>query len=407
MQPITHFYILDFKENIVGMEKRKCAMKKEIRNKITVGIFSVLLFGLAIGNQLYPDKEFSQNENRILQKKPRFSVKSLLNGTFGEDYESYLSDQFIGRDQWITLKTNSDKALGKKEINGVYFAKDGYLIEKHTKDELDPKQYKKNVSRIKEVTNTYTKLLGKDHVRVMFAPTASCILRDKLPSFAPEDPQEDILNDLKKSAKKGTFVDLRPIMKKKKNEYIYYRTDHHWTTLGAYYAYTEWANSVEIKPIPMNQWKKENVSKDFLGTVYSKVNQATKKDTIQFWTRKSGEKYEVVYDMGQKKSNSLYERSYLKKKDKYSAFLDGNHALTVIRNKKVKNGKKLLIVKDSYAHSFAPFIASHFEEVHLIDLRYFNMGISDYVKQYKITDMLMLYHAMSYATDIHTLKLIR
>ena len=102
-------------------------MKKEIRNKITVGIFSVLLFGLAIGNQLYPDKEFSQNENRILQKKPRFSVKSLLNGTFGEEYESYLSDQFIGRDQWITLKTNSDKALGKKEINGVYFAKDGYL----------------------------------------------------------------------------------------------------------------------------------------------------------------------------------------------------------------------------------------------------------------------------------------
>ena len=377
------------------------------RNKITVALFGILLFGISISNQLISAKDFSEVENRQLKQMPKLTANSLFSGTFGKDYETYLSDQFIGRDQWISLKTTSDRMMGKKEVNGVYFAKDDYLIEKHTKSELDSAQYKKNIKRLKTVTNTYTKLLGNGHVKVMFAPTASYILRDKLPSFAPEDPQEDILNDLKKSAKKGTFVDLRPIMKKKKNEYIYYRTDHHWTTLGAYYAYTEWANSVGIKPIPMNQWKKENVSKEFLGTVYSKVNQATKKDAIQFWTRKSGEKYEVVYDMGQKKSNSLYERSYLKKKDKYSAFLDGNHALTVIKNKKVKNGKKLLIVKDSYAHSFAPFVASHFEEVHLIDLRYFNMGIRDYVKQYKITDMLILYHAMSYATDIHTLKLIR
>lgn len=377
------------------------------RNKITVALFGILLFGISISNQLISAKDFSEVENRQLKQMPKLTANSLFSGTFGKDYETYLSDQFIGRDQWISLKTTSDRMMGKKEVNGVYFAKDDYLIEKHTKSELDSAQYKKNIKRLKTVTNTYTKLLGNGHVKVMFAPTASAILRDKLPKSAPKDPQDEILNDMKNSAKKGTFIDLRSTFKKEKEKYIYYKTDHHWTTLGAYYAYVDWAKSMKITPIPMKQWKREVVSKDFLGTVYSKVNQAPSTDTIEFWTRKSGEKYEVIYDMGQKKSNSLYERSYLKKKDKYSAFLDGNHALTVIKNKKVKNGKKLVIIKDSYAHSFAPFAANHFEEVHLIDLRYFNMGIKSYIKQQGITDFLMLYHVMSYAKDIHTIQLTK
>lgn len=388
-------------------EKEVRTINQKKRNFLTVGLFSTLLFGLALGNQLAPERDFSENENRVLMKKPALSATSFLDGSYGEDYETYLSDQFIGRDRWIGMKTIADQAMQKKEVHGVYFAKDGYLIEKHSKKELDSEQYKKNVDRVKQVTENYSKLLGKDHVRVMFAPTASCILREKLPKNAPKDPQEDILNTLKKSAKKGTFVDLRPVMKEKKKEYIYYKTDHHWTTKGAYYAYVEWAKSCRIKPLTKDKWKIETASKEFLGTIYSKVNTKTEKDIIQFWRLKSGENYEVIYDMGQKKAKSLYERSYLKKKDKYASFLDGNHALTVIKNKKLKNGKKLVILKDSYAHSFAPFAAAHFEEVHLIDLRYFNMGIKDYIEQQNITDFLMLYHTMSYAKDIHTLKLIK
>ena len=279
------------------------------RNKITVALFGILLFGVSISNQLIAAKDFSEVENRELKQMPKLTANSLFNGTFEEEYETYLSDQFIGRDQWISLKTTSDRMMGKKEVNGVYFAKDDYLIEKHTKGELDSAQYKKNMERLKTVTNTYTKLLGNGHVKVMFAPTASAILRDKLPKSAPKDPQDEILNDMKQSAKKGTFIDLRSTFKKEKEKYIYYKTDHHWTTLGAYYAYVDWAKSMKITSIPMKQWKREVVSKDFLGTVYSKVNQAPSADTIEFWTRKSGEKYEVIYDMGQKKSNSLYERS--------------------------------------------------------------------------------------------------
>lgn len=381
-------------------------MKQEKRSIITIMLFGILIFGIAVTNQLIPDKTFSENENRTLQTKPKFSKKALFNGSFGEDYETYLSDQFIGRDQWITLKTKSDLALGKQEINGVYFGKDGYLIEKHTSDELNQKQYAKNKKRLKIFTKRYSKLLGKNHVKVMLAPTASCILRDKLPAYAPKDPQDKILKEMKQNAKKGTFLDIRSTMKKKKDEYIYYKTDHHWTILGAYYAYEQWANSVGIEPISKENWTKEVVSKDFLGTLYSKVNTFEEMDQIEFWTRKN-DTYEVIYDMGQKRSNSLYERSYLEKKDKYSAFLDGNHAVTVIKNKSIKNGKKIMIIKDSYANCFAPFIAEHFEEVHLIDLRYFNIGIEEYVKQFAITDMLLLYHTMSYATDIHTLQLIR
>lgn len=381
-------------------------MRKENRSAVTIGLFSVLLFGIGIINQIVPEKTFSENENRTLQTKPKLSVQTLLNGNFSNDYETYLSDQFIGRNQWITLKTKSDRALGKQEVNGVYFGKDGYFIEKHTKDEVSQEQYEKNLARLTTFTETYSELFGNNHIKVMLVPTASSILREQLPAYAPEDPQNDILNTVEQSIKKGTFLDLQPILNEKKEEGIYYKTDHHWTTLGAYYAYVEWANSVGIEPILKEDWSKEIGATDFLGTLYSKVNDASEKDTIELWTRE-GEDYEVIYDMGQKRVHSLYERKYLNKKDKYSVFLDGNHGVTVIKNKKNNNGKKLIIIKDSYANCFAPFVAAHFEEVHLIDLRYFNLGIKDYVKQYEITDMLLLYHVMSYATDVHTLQLVR
>lgn len=382
-------------------------MKKERQQFIALILFSLLFLGLTIGNMTNKEKEFSEIENRMLQTRPKITVKKVLNGTFQKEFESYLSDQFLWRDRWISYKTKAEQLFGKKEVKNVYLAKDNYLIEHHKKEDLDKKQYKKNTKRIKEVTNKYEKLLGKDRVRVLFVPTASSILRDKLPKNAPKDPQNDMLDEWKKVAKEGTFLDIRPLLNEKKDEYIYYKTDHHWTTLGAYYGYEAWAKSVGITPEPKETWIKEVVSNEFLGTIYSKIGMAREKDRLELWKEKEEGEYEIIYDMGQKTSDTFYEMSYAKKKDKYAVFLDGNHALTVVKNKKVQNGRKLVVVKDSYAHCFVPFVAKHFEEVHVIDLRYFNIGVEPYVKENKITDFLMLYHVMSYGSDTHTLNLVR
>lgn len=105
--------------------------KKDRQNKVLTGLFLALVFGGTAATFLVPKREFSDRENRALQQFPKASVDSVLNGEFESDYETYLSDQFPGRDGWIRVKTEAELAMGKDEIKNIYFAKDDYLIESH------------------------------------------------------------------------------------------------------------------------------------------------------------------------------------------------------------------------------------------------------------------------------------
>ena len=110
--------------------------------------------------------------------------------------------------------------------------------------------------------------------------------------------------------------------------------------------------------------------------------------------------------MGQKITDTLYELNFLNKKDKYSIFLNGNNPLVKIESSN-KNGKNLLTIKDSFANSFAPFVANDFETVHMIDLRHFNMSVEEYIIDNNITDALVLYNTMNFAQDMNMLNLIK
>lgn len=380
-------------------------MKNKVAALLTPVVFLLLIFGFAVWNQLTPDKLFSEIENKNLTQRPNFSWDGLVKGKFTDNVNKWLTDQFCWRDGFVGVKTMTEYVLGKRDTNGIYFAADGYLIEKHTIPDFKRDDYEKNRKHFTKFVNAAAAELGTEHVRVMIAPTAGEVLRDKLPYGAPELSQATLLAKTAVGVPPEVWVDLLPVMEGHKDEYIYYKTDHHWTTDGAYYAYRAYCESVGIAPWDRDQFKIEAVSDQFWGTLYSKARLwDTPYDEVHAYVPKQPLAYSVEFNLGERRSDSLFDPSWLAKKDKYSYFLGGNDGLVTIHGP-VKNGKTLLLVKDSYANCMAPFLANEYETIQMVDLRYFNLPLIQYMREQKATDVLVLYNAVTFSTDQGVLKM--
>lgn len=377
-------------------------MSKKIKQIIMISIFILVIFGLTIANILMPSKEFSETENRPLQKLPEFSFKDLFDNKYTVDFEKYTTDQFIGRDNWVELKNDIDYAVQKRDSNGVYFGQDGYLFEKLTDNTLNKEQLKINTDRTKMFVDKYQEQLGKEHVKVMIVPNSFEIMSDKLPSFAPKVDQSKYLNDMQNLIGES-FINITDTFKKNKDSIdLYYKTDHHWTTDGAFLAYQEWCKSMGIKALDETDFDINVVSDEFYGTYYSKARYTgINPDVIKQYVPKGNYEYKVDFDLGKKQTDTLYNEKFLEKKDKYSYFLDSNHSLIDIKTN-VDNDKKLLIIKDSYANSFTPFAVNHFSEVYVVDLRYYRKGMSKLIEEKGITDVLVMYNFSTFSTDTNT-----
>ncbi|MGI5960211.1 MAG: DHHW family protein [Massiliimalia sp.] len=376
-------------------------MKPKTKAVATTAMFLAVLTGLSVANWLWPEKDFSENENRSLQTLPEFSAEKLFSGKYTSQFETYTTDQFIGRDYWVSMKTSADRVTQKKDSGGVYFAEDGYLIEVYREEDVDWEQFQRNVDRLNEFLTSAEQTLGQGHASAMIVPTAGEVLRDKLPAFAPSADQKKMLEQMENTLPAGSFVNLLPVLSEHKEDSIYYHTDHHWTTYGAFLAYQQWAESMGITPLSQEDYEIKTVTESFYGTTYSKANDlGAKPDSIQVYLPKETQSVTLEINSGKETQefNSLYVDSYLEKKDKYSYFLGGNNPVDTIHTG-VNNGRKLLIVKDSYAHCFAPFLTSHFEEITLVDLRYFRKGMKEYMEENGFTDVLVLYNLQGFADD--------
>lgn len=382
-------------------------MKHRITQWITPAVFLTLIFGLTTANLLTGERDFSEVENRELAKMPEFQWDALLEGDYTAGVETYLTDQFVARDAFVGLKTQTDYLVGKRDANEVYFGQDGYLIEKHTEESLDREQMEKNIDRLSRFSSFAVEELGEDGVRVMIVPTAGEILKEKLPPFAQEFSQTAMLAAIEASLPQGTFVDMLPVLEEHRDEYIYYKTDHHWTSDGAYYGYHAYCESIGTAPMEKSEFEIQTVSDRFYGTIYSKARLAsTRPDSVTAYFPKEERSFHVDYNLGAKQTDTLYDESWLSKKDKYSYFLGGNNAVVKITGGPA-NGKKLLLVKDSYAHCMAPFLANEYEEIDMIDLRYFNMSLREYLQENEFTDVLVLYNAVTFSDDLSVLKMDR
>lgn len=358
-------------------------------------IFMVLLLGLAGKEALSHQRTYSPVEKRELQTRPEISITKVLDGRFQKKYESYLRDQFPGRDHWVSFQTDMELFMGKNEIHNVYIGKNHYLLEHYTKKEFDPQQISKNLQALEKFVG---KAKQNADVHVMMVPTKSWILREKLPAFAPHYKEQKFYDALQqKLEKEDVLISVEPVLDAHKEEEIYYRTDHHWTTLGAWYAYEQYTKAVG-GDLQRAQGKKKFrcISKDFYGTTYAKINYARQADKIEIY--EPADKLRVVYNMGEKKTKTLYDFSFLKTADQYSVFTGGNQAVLEITGG-IKNGKTLLLIKDSFANSILPFLAEDYEKLVVVDLRQLNVSGDRLLEMFSPTDILILYNSAQFAQD--------
>ena len=358
-------------------------------------IFMVLLLGLAGKEALSHQRTYSPVEKRELQTRPEISITKVLDGRFQKKYESYLRDQFPGRDHWVSFQTDMELFMGKNEIHNVYIGKNHYLLEHYTEKEFDPQQISKNLQALEKFVG---KAKQNADVHVMMVPTKSWVLREKLPAFAPHYKEQKFYDALQqKLEKEDVLISVEPILDAHKEEEIYYRTDHHWTTLGAWYAYEQYTKAVG-GDLQRAQGKKKFrcISKDFYGTAYAKINYARQADKIEIY--EPADKLRVVYNMGEKKTKTLYDVSFLKTADQYSVFTGGNQAVLEITGG-IKNGKTLLLIKDSFANSILPFLAEDYEKLVVVDLRQLNVSGDRLLEMFSPTDILILYNSAQFAQD--------
>lgn len=363
-------------------------------------LFCAFIGVFLVANAVSPDQTFSQMENRALEQRPTPSVETLVSGEFMRDFETYTTDQFVGRDGWVALKSTTERLLGKEENNGVYFGADNTLITRF--DKPDAEKVTKNLGYV----DNFVKNVD---IPVVFSliPTQACIWADKLPEGAPNASQTDILDQAKAAVTGATWADLYTPLWDHKDEDIFYRTDHHWTSLGAYYGYTGLAQALGFQPVPLSEYEPTVRSTDFYGTVFSSSGvRWISPDTITTYVPDTGITVtEHTYDnKGNpiEKPRALYVESFLSVKDKYSMFLGGQQALGVVTTPNTDK-PKLLIIRDSYTDSLVPFLTPHFSEIHLIDLRYYKLSIQDYIQQNDIDQALVLYSVPNFVTDSNLL----
>lgn len=374
--------------------KPKKGLGKKYCISLTALFICYMAFFVAV-NTLGEKKTFSETENRVLQSKPNFSIERLFEGRFISKYEKYKVDQFFDRDFWIDVKVKTDKLLLKKSSNGVYLGKDDYLLEDFEKP------VEENVSKNLKAINAFSEKYKDVKQYMLISPTAVSILNDKLPMAAPvEDQQKYLDNYSNKLNSNINFVDTYTTLLEHKNEDLFYRSDHHWTTLGAFYSYQKLAENMDLNAKDSDDYDIELVTNSFEGALASKSGYKTKqKDRIKVYIPKDENDQVVVsYEEEQKKTATLYDSEKLNEKDKYQVFLEGNHPLVKI-NTTSDSGKTLLIFKDSYANCFVQFLTSHFSKIILVDPRYYYEDIDELMKTEGVSDVLYLYNANTFFND--------
>lgn len=366
--------------------------------------FCVFLGGLLVWHLLLPDRDRSDVENRTLAQFPEFSWEDLKDGSFAKGVEEYFADQFPLRDQWTGLKARAEQVLGKREFNGVYLCGDALIAKvEPPKDGLE----EKNLSYVSRLAES-----AEVPVYLGLIPSAAEIWRDRLPRGAESWDQAAFIAraaELEGVEPIDFLTALRDHAGERTWEGIFYRTDHHWTTLGAYYGHAALMEALgrggEVPEPETVRARDLPVSNGFQGTLYSQSGiHWLEPDSIEFWVEESGLTVTSWRD-GTPKEAGLYDYDYLGKKDKYSAFLGGNQPLCVVKNPEGKG--KLLVIRDSYADSMAPFLALRFEEVHLLDPRYYRYSAAKYAEDNGLDAIAVVYSVPNFITDRNLVLLIQ
>lgn len=356
-------------------------MKKN--NVILISVSAVLLLALSIGTLLTPDVDFSPNENRYLQKAPKLTAENILSGQFSEDAENYLSDQIIGRESWVRLKGMTEASLGVRDMNGIYLCEDGRAVERITEEAFDWNQYVRNLNQLAQVRED-----AGIPMDVLIVPSAASVYADTLPDHALRFDEEkafekaaailgDSLIDLRQNLKEGAAKGAEGAggAEGTANGGVFFKSDHHWTNYGAFLGYKTWLShlGVDTSLLTYDMTEPTLLSDDFHGTLYSKVLLNTLgTDTIlaPAYSRRA----ECTVEIEGKTYDSIYFEEKLETKDKYAVYFGGNYDRVDITC--MEGDGAVLVIKDSFANSFVPYLMGDYEHITMVDPRYFREDVT-------------------------------
>ena len=361
--------------------------------------FCIMIFLIPILYISIKDSDFSPLEKRKLSQLPEITAERVFDGKFGKDFETYLNDQMPLRTFFVGTNSYYDQLSGRNGLNGIYNAKDDYLMVTPVNETA---ALENNIKYINEFIDDMQK-----PSYVCIVPTSGFIYNDKLPENHYEYRDDKIIGKIENSftnVKNVSFINLidsyRSISKTKQ---LYYKTDHHWTSLGAYECYKILGDKMRFTPTSQENFTIEKYD-GFHGTNYSKsALWLTPSEPLEIWDNNlhTDDSINVVISENGELtfSDSLFFRENLNTDDQYTAFLDGNHDKVIITNKNAETDKKLLILRDSYCHCLAPFLADNYSEIVLIDMRYFRTPVSDIIREEQIDEILFLYSLDSIVTS--------
>ncbi|MGN1418901.1 MAG: DHHW family protein [Acutalibacteraceae bacterium] len=353
----------------------------------------LVLVGTAVLFFVYPKRELSEKENRVLAKRPVLTFSSVTDGSFMKNFESWLSDQFPFRDILISLKTSADRLTGKKEENGVYIGSDGFLFEKQTA--YDEKQ----VKEITDAMNDFAKQNKSIRTSAVISPNSGLILSDLMPKGTGEADQEEQLSKIKNKLSGVLWTDCQKAFENADDKKeLFYRTDHHWTTRAAYLAFSSLMKTWEIST-KGQEYSFYTVSNDFSGTLASSSGVSSSKDEIQICVPTDKKHlYTVHYESSGEKTASLFQREKLEQKNQYEVFLGGNFDKVIVSTN-AETDRQLLIFKDSYANCMISMLTPYFSKIVIIDPRYYSGNLSSVLEEYSFTHAVFIYNLNTFLAD--------
>lgn len=371
--------------------------------KAQIAIVSVfLVFTLALSALFFilPKEDYSFSEKRYLAETPDSSLENFFSGKLTSSLEGgenggYIPDHFPFRSLFVGINSYWNLLTGSTASSGYYFSDDGYIITKPA----DTNRSDRNLQLINLFAASF------DEVSLMVVPSPGEMLSHKLPTVHSEYPDTAVYDYIAENkAENIRFLDLREYFGDSvvSDEQIFYRTDHHWTSLGAYIAYGYYCEQLGLEYTPMEKFSVTQYP-NFYGTTYSSSGYfLTEPDTLEIWENKAlRDSVTVTITEGAdvKEYSSMYFTSHLEEDDMYPVFLDGNHALVTIENQRAKSEDTLLIIKDSFAHCAAPFFAENYSKVIMVDLRYYKESVTTLAQQQGADDILFLYGMNNFCTD--------
>ncbi len=366
------------------MKKRR---NENIVNILSAAVFAVFIFGIAIVNLFHGNGSFSENENRYLASFPEVSAQNVFFGDFDTEFETWFSDQFIGRDTWIERKAAARRSMGAIENNGVYFASGQRLIQQFLS--YDESQLEHNIRYLLDFAEE-----NKVRLNVLLVPGAGTGEKKFLPFGAYNVDETKLISDIYAQMPSQNCIEIAPALSSSGD--YYFHTDHHWNAEGAKTGYDAICRSVLKKESLAFSYTE--VSDDFKGTMYSRSGAFwTKADPVIRIDPVHPRSFTVTFEDGSV-MHSLYADARLKEKDKYTYYLDGNHPYVNIKTD-IEGGRRAVIIKDSFAHILLPFLACEYSEIDMFDLRYYNGSVSEYIKDRENTDVYVIYGAETFCTD--------